>query len=125
LTAYDVAIPCRVNKGSYGCSGNSPTSCGGNSPTQRDRHQCWSHHGIVVVVAGHCNQMQEILQEMELHFSPKKKEQHERCENIHSWISLVGDLAFSHQGGIYGFKFTKRFSGDLFLRSHNFTLFLN
>jgi hypothetical protein len=25
------------------------------------------------------------------------------CENIHSWISLVGDLAFSHQGGIYGF----------------------
>jgi hypothetical protein len=27
------------------------------------------------------------------------------CENIHSWISLVGDLAFSHQGGIYGFFF--------------------
>jgi len=25
------------------------------------------------------------------------------CQNIHSWISLVGDLAFSHQGGIYGF----------------------
>ncbi len=25
------------------------------------------------------------------------------CDNIHSWISLVGDLAFSHQGGIYGF----------------------
>ncbi len=45
------------------------------------------------------------------------------CENIHSWISLVGYLAFSHQGGIYGFKFPKRFSGDLFLRSHNFTLF--
>ena len=47
------------------------------------------------------------------------------CENIHSWISLVGDLAFSHQGGIYGFKFPKWFSGDLFLRSHSFTLFLN
>ena len=47
------------------------------------------------------------------------------CENIHSWISLVGDLIFSHQGGIYGFKFPKRFSGDLFLRSHSFTLFLN
>ena len=46
-------------------------------------------------------------------------------ENIHSWISLAGDLAFSHQDGIYGFKFPKRFSGDLFLRSHNFTLFLN
>jgi hypothetical protein len=47
------------------------------------------------------------------------------CENIHSWISLVGDLAFSHQGAIYGFKFPKRFSGDLFLRSHSFTLLLN
>ena len=47
------------------------------------------------------------------------------CENIHSWISLVGDLVFSHQGGIYGFKFPKRFSGDLFLRSHNLALFLN
>ena len=47
------------------------------------------------------------------------------CENIHSWISLVGNLAFSHQDGIYGFKFSKRFSGDLFLRSHSFTLFLN
>jgi hypothetical protein len=47
------------------------------------------------------------------------------CENIHSWISLVGDLAFSHQGGIYGFKFPKRFSGDPFLRSLSFTLFLN
>jgi hypothetical protein len=47
------------------------------------------------------------------------------CENIHSWISIVGDLAFSHQGGIYGFKFPKRFSGDLFLRSLSFSLFLN
>jgi hypothetical protein len=47
------------------------------------------------------------------------------CENIHSWISLVGDLAFSHQGGIHGFKFPKRFSGDPFLRSYSFTLLLN
>jgi len=32
------------------------------------------------------------------------------CENILTWISLSGDLAFSHQDGIYGFKFPKRFS---------------
>ncbi len=31
------------------------------------------------------------------------------CDNIHSWISLSGDLAFSHQHGIYGFKFPERF----------------
>jgi hypothetical protein len=31
------------------------------------------------------------------------------CENIHSWISLSGDLVFSYQQGIYGFKFPKRF----------------
>jgi hypothetical protein len=31
------------------------------------------------------------------------------CENIHSWIALSGDLVFSHQQGIYGFKFPKRF----------------
>jgi len=43
------------------------------------------------------------------------------CENIHSWISLVGDLVFSHQEGeIYGFKFPKRLFGDLFQRSHSF-----
>jgi len=42
------------------------------------------------------------------------------CENIHSWISLVGDLVFSHQGEIYGFKFPKRIFGDLFQRSHSF-----
>ena len=42
------------------------------------------------------------------------------CENIHSWISQVGDLASSRQGGIYGFKFPKRFFGDLFQRSHSF-----
>jgi hypothetical protein len=31
------------------------------------------------------------------------------CEHIPTWISLSGDLAFSHQDGIYGFKFPKRF----------------
>ena len=30
------------------------------------------------------------------------------CCNIHSWISLSGDLAFSHQDGIYCFKSPKR-----------------
>jgi hypothetical protein len=30
------------------------------------------------------------------------------CENIHSWISLSGDLVFSHQQGIYSFKFLIR-----------------
>jgi hypothetical protein len=43
------------------------------------------------------------------------------CENIHSWISLSGDLVFSHQQGIYGSKFPKRFleisSRDLTLLS--------
>ena len=43
------------------------------------------------------------------------------CDNIHSWISLSGDLAFSHQHGIYGFKFPERFleisSRDLTLSS--------
>jgi len=43
------------------------------------------------------------------------------CDNIHSWISLSGDLALSHQDGIYGFKFPKRFleisSRDLTLLS--------
>jgi len=61
------------------------------------------------------------------------------CENIHSWISLIGDLVFSHhswisligdlvfshQGEIYGFKFPKRFFGDLFQRSHSFDSFLD
>jgi hypothetical protein len=42
------------------------------------------------------------------------------CENIHSWISLSGDLAFSHQDGIYGFKFPKRF---LEISSRDLTLF--
>jgi hypothetical protein len=43
------------------------------------------------------------------------------CDNSHSWISLSGDLAFSHQDGIYSFKFPKRFleisSRDLTLLS--------
>jgi hypothetical protein len=42
------------------------------------------------------------------------------CENIHSWISLSGDLVFSHQQGIYGFKFPKRF---LKISSRDLTLF--
>jgi hypothetical protein len=43
------------------------------------------------------------------------------CENIHSWISLSGDLAFSHQQGIYGFKSSKRF---LEISSRDLTSFL-
>jgi hypothetical protein len=43
------------------------------------------------------------------------------CENIHIWISLSGDLVFSHQQGIYRFKSPKRFFGDLFQRSHFFS----
>jgi hypothetical protein len=43
------------------------------------------------------------------------------CENIRSWISLSGDLVFSHQQGIYSFKFPKMFleisSRDLTLLS--------
>jgi hypothetical protein len=43
------------------------------------------------------------------------------CENIHSWISLSGELVFSHQQGIYGLKFPKFFletsSRDLTLLS--------
>jgi hypothetical protein len=31
------------------------------------------------------------------------------CGNVLSWISLRGGLVFSHQQGIYGFKFPKRF----------------
>jgi hypothetical protein len=42
------------------------------------------------------------------------------CENIHSGISLSGDLVFGHQQGIYGFKFPKRF---LEISSRDLTLF--
>jgi hypothetical protein len=42
------------------------------------------------------------------------------CENIHSWISLCGDLAFSHQQGIQDFKFPERF---LKISSRDFTSF--
>ena len=42
------------------------------------------------------------------------------CDNIHSWISLSGDLAFSHQDGIYGFKFPQKF---LEISSRDLTLF--
>ena len=47
------------------------------------------------------------------------------CENIQSWILYGSDLVFSHQGEIYGFKFPKRFFGDLFQRSHSFDSFLS
>jgi hypothetical protein len=42
------------------------------------------------------------------------------CESIHLWISLSGDLVFSHQQVIYGFKFPKRF---LEISSRDLTLF--
>jgi hypothetical protein len=42
------------------------------------------------------------------------------CDNIHLGISLSGDLAFSHQDGIYGFKFPGRF---LEISSRDLTLF--
>jgi hypothetical protein len=43
------------------------------------------------------------------------------CDNIYSWISLSDDLVFSHQHGIYGFRFPKRFFGAFFQRSHFFS----
>jgi hypothetical protein len=42
------------------------------------------------------------------------------CDNIHSWKSISGDLAFSHQHGIYGFNFPKRI---LEISSRDLTLF--
>ena len=45
------------------------------------------------------------------------------CENIHSWIYLmrgIGDSVFSHQDGIYGFEFPKRFFE---ISSRDLTLF--
>jgi hypothetical protein len=42
------------------------------------------------------------------------------CENIHSLISLSGDLVFSHQQGIYGFEFPQRL---LEISSRDLTLF--
>jgi hypothetical protein len=44
------------------------------------------------------------------------------CENIHSWISLSGDLVFSHQQESYDFKPPKRF---LEISSRDLTLFVN
>jgi hypothetical protein len=47
-----------------------------------------------------------------------------RCENIHSWISLVGDVAFSHKVEFMVLNSSERFFGDLFQRSHSlFSLF--
>jgi hypothetical protein len=42
------------------------------------------------------------------------------CDNIHPWISLSGDLAFSHQDEIYDFEFPKRI---LEISSRDLTLF--
>jgi hypothetical protein len=43
------------------------------------------------------------------------------CENIHLWISLSGDLVFSHQQGIYSFQYQKRI---LEISSRDLTSFL-
>jgi hypothetical protein len=42
------------------------------------------------------------------------------CENIHSWISLSGELVFSHQQGIHSFKFPDRL---MEISSRDLTLF--
>ena len=41
------------------------------------------------------------------------------CDNILSGYLSVVTTVFSQQGEIYGFKFPKRFFGDLFQRSHS------
>jgi hypothetical protein len=43
------------------------------------------------------------------------------CENIRNGYLYDGDLVFVILKGIYGFKFPKRFFGDLFQRSHFFS----
>jgi hypothetical protein len=69
---------------------------------------CWwlasfgeSYHGDVLQYAKHLFSLR--LPQMTKYCVMRE------CDNIHSWISLSGDLAFSHQHGIYGFKFPKRF----------------
>ncbi len=49
----------------------------------------------------------------------------DECEHIPTWISLSGDLAFSHQDGIYGFKFPKRFSELSQAKTSLYSLYLN
>ena len=49
----------------------------------------------------------------------------DHCDNILSGYLSVVTRVFSHQDGIYGFKFPKRFFGDLFQRSHSVLFFLN
>jgi hypothetical protein len=53
--------------------------------------------------------MRALGHELKLIFATRREVLTAVCDNIHSWISLSGDLAFSHQHGIYGFKFPKRF----------------
>jgi hypothetical protein len=69
---------------------------------------CWwlasfgeSYHGDVLQYAKHLFSLR--LPQMTKYCVMRE------CDNNHSWISLRGDLAFSHQHGIYGFKFRKRF----------------
>ncbi len=45
------------------------------------------------------------------------------CENINSWISISGDLAFSHQYWNCDFTFPQRFLGISYQRSHTLLLF--
>ena len=47
------------------------------------------------------------------------------CDNILSGYLSVVTTVFSQQDGIYGFKFPKRFFGDLFPRSHSVLSFLS
>jgi len=81
---------------------------------------CWwlasfgkSYHGDVLQYAKHLFSLR--LPQMTKYCVMRE------CDNIHSWISFSGDLAFSHQHGIYGFKFPERFleisSRDLTLSS--------
>jgi len=69
---------------------------------------CWwlasfgeSYHGDVLQYAKHIFSLR--LPQMTKYCVMRE------CDNIHSWISLSSDLAFSHQHGIYGFKSPKRF----------------
>jgi hypothetical protein len=47
------------------------------------------------------------------------------CENILCGYLYDGDLVFDILKGIYGFKFSKRFFGDLFQRSYFFSSLLS
>ena len=87
----------------------------------REEKLCWwlasfgeSYHGDVLQHAKHLYSLR--LPQMTKYCVMRE------CDNIHSWISLSGDLAFGHQHGIYGFKFPKR---CLEISSGDLTLFCN